>query len=91
MGSKVNNIIDGSVEDVTIQRMVKLWTNFARFGDPNVKEFDKNISTRWDPIERGKFHFLDIGNDISAGVDPDYERIRFWDNIYKLHPVVGKL
>jgi hypothetical protein len=40
------DIEPGSDEDVGIKRFVKLWTNFAKFGDPNL--FVSNV---------GEIHF----------------------------------
>ncbi|KAK9746443.1 Carboxylesterase family [Popillia japonica] len=88
VGCKVNKIVENSLEDITIQRMVKLWTNFAKFGNPNSDDF-KDIN--WKPIEPTKLHYLDIGENLTVGVNPKYERFIFWDKIYKMHLLPGKM
>ncbi|KAI4468858.1 carboxylesterase [Holotrichia oblita] len=88
VGCRVDKVVENSLEDITIQRMVKLWTNFAKSGNPNSEEF-KNIN--WKPIEPTKLHYLDIGENLSVGVYPEYEKFIFWDKIYKMKDLPGKL
>ncbi|KAK9746434.1 Carboxylesterase family [Popillia japonica] len=88
VGCRVNEVAENSLEDITIQRMVKLWTNFAKSGNPNSEEF-KDIN--WKPIEPTKLHYLDIGENLSMGVNPEYDMFVFWDKIYKMKVLPGKM
>ncbi|KRT84320.1 esterase, partial [Oryctes borbonicus] len=91
VGNQKNEIIPNSLEDITIQRMVKLWTNFAKYGNPNGHESDINIPIDWEPIEPGKIYCLDIGKDLSIYTNPEHERVKFWDRIYNVQSLAGKL
>lgn len=62
--------------------MTKLWTNFAKYGSPTEKK-DPLINIEWNPVEEGKLHYLEIDNELSTGVNPDFDRIAFWDNLCK--------
>lgn len=81
----------GSLEQVTVHRMTKLWTNFARNGNPNSTTRDPVINVVWKPVEIDAFNYLDIGEKLEALVDPEKERMAFWDSIFKAHPVSSKL
>lgn len=73
----------GSVEDVTIRRMTKLWATFAKYGDPNPKEKDSLVDVVWKPIASEKeVHFLEIGENLSTGINPESERMAFWDSVF---------
>lgn len=63
--------------------MSKLWTNFARYSDPNPREQDPLLAVEWKPVARNSLNFLDIGQELVAGENPDGERIAFWDDIYR--------
>lgn len=81
----------GSLEQVTIHRMTKLWTNFARYANPNPIDKDPLIDVTWKPVESTKFNYLDIGEKLEASVDPAKERMDFWDGIFRAHPATSKL
>ncbi|XP_022903148.2 esterase FE4-like [Onthophagus taurus] len=77
-----------SYEDKTIQRMVKLWTNFAKNGNPNNLEGENRfIDIEWKPIEKNKLHFLNIGDDLTVGINPDKEGAEFWEEIFNMKPI----
>ncbi|GJQ76636.1 hypothetical protein Trydic_g15496 [Trypoxylus dichotomus] len=91
VGSQINDIIRNSFEDITIQRMVKLWTNFAKYGNPNGCGSDANIPVDWKPIDVEKIYCLDIGKELSICINPEYDRVKFWDKIYRIKSFNGKL
>lgn len=84
-------VTPGSLEHNTIYRMTTFWTNFAKYGNPNPTTNDPVIDVVWKPIETDKFNYLDIGEKLQALVDPEKERMAFWDEIFKTHPVASKL
>lgn len=70
--------------DEMIQKMTKIWSNFARYGNPNPKDetvFDKE----WKPVAKGKLHYVNIDKQLSTGVNPEAERVAFWDSLYENH------
>lgn len=75
------------IDDQTMQvreLMCKMWTNFAKFGNPN-KEKD-NSTTEWIPVVNKRLCVLKIGN---ANADcvmyqnkENEKRSRFWKDIH---------
>lgn len=63
--------------------MTRLWTNFAKTGNPNSKENDGLLNVEWKPVTKSEMHFLDFDNELRVGVNPDGERMAFWDDIYE--------
>nr|CAH64510.1 putative esterase [Tribolium castaneum] len=80
------DIEEGSDEDIAVKRFVKLWTNFAKNGNPNPSEENPLINVTWKPVTRNEMNFLDIGTKLTTGVDPDSERMAFWQRILKINP-----
>ncbi|KAJ3645076.1 hypothetical protein Zmor_022763 [Zophobas morio] len=76
----------GSFETLSIGRFVKLWTNFAKFGNPTPDNKDRLLKTVWKPVTSTKVDFLDIGQDLVAMVNPDHERMKFWKQLYDESP-----
>lgn len=76
-------VVAGSKEDIAIRRLTKLWTNFAKTGDPNSKEKDQLLDILWKPATKNELNFLDFDQELTVGVDPDGERLKFWEDIYK--------
>lgn len=81
----------GSLEQITVYRMTKFWTNFAKNGNPNPVTKDSIIDVVWKPVEKDTFNYLDIGEKLKASVNPEKERMAFWDDIFKAYPVSSKL
>ncbi|KRT84317.1 esterase [Oryctes borbonicus] len=73
------------IEDKTIRRMVKLWTNFAKTGDPNPIE-----GVTWRPAFQDEINFLDIAETLTMGENPENERMKFWDDVFALTPQTAK-
>lgn len=70
------NLPEDSVEMVTVRRMVKLWTNFAKTNDPNPIE-----GVTWKPVSLKELNFLDIGTELVSDVNPDNDRMTFWNDV----------
>lgn len=74
----------GSLEDLCVDRMVKLWTNFAKYGNPTPKKrLDEVVSVEWPVAKKDALSYLEIGNSLSVGEMPDQERVEFWDKLYE--------
>ncbi|GJQ76634.1 hypothetical protein Trydic_g15494 [Trypoxylus dichotomus] len=96
-----------TIEGRTIYRMVKLWTKFAKSGDPNLHVVDAIIDNAWKPVTENQINFLDIrgssssdlanndseseiferGSELVTGVNPNFERIKFWDELSKEYKI----
>lgn len=59
--------------------MVKLWTNFAKTGNPNPLE-----GIVWKSASSDEMNFLDIDVELRSSVNPDDDRMKFWDEIYEM-------
>lgn len=73
----------GSIEDISIRRLSKLWTNFAKTGDPNSKNNDALLNIQWKPASKSELNFLDFDQTLTALVNPDGDRMAFWEDIYE--------
>ncbi|KAF5273122.1 hypothetical protein FQA39_LY07612 [Lamprigera yunnana] len=78
------SIIPGSVEDLTIRRCVTLWSNFAKYGNPNPLQLDSLINVCWKPVWNNTLNYLEIGDNLTTGINPEENRMKFWDEIYSL-------
>ncbi|KAG4072767.1 hypothetical protein HA402_005244 [Bradysia odoriphaga] len=73
------NIADDSVEMRTIRAVTKLWTNFAKFGDPTPN--DEPISFK--PIQKNLINFVDITNEgLIPALGPHKKFMDFWTDIF---------
>jgi len=72
--------LEGTRELKQIKKMTKLWTNFAKIGNPNL---DEN-NPLWQPSTTGERKYLVIKDDyvLKDGVIFE-ERVKFWDDITK--------
>ncbi|KAE8736595.1 Carboxyl/Cholinesterase 65 [Frankliniella occidentalis] len=63
--------------------MVKLWTNFVKFGNPTPQN-DKSSDISWIPSHSSQMSFLKLGPTIEnkSGVISE-KRMLFWDDMYK--------
>lgn len=78
------SIKPGSLEDQCVDKLVKLWTNFAKYGNPTPKEkLDSLINVEWPKATKDALHYLEIGNTFDVGKEPDMERVEFWDKLYE--------
>lgn len=70
----------GGVEEQALERLVTLWTNFAKYSTPT----SQNDEVSWDPITTDTFNFLHIDTDRSSlktGA-PQPANMEFWQQLY---------
>ncbi|KAF5299076.1 hypothetical protein FQR65_LT09434 [Abscondita terminalis] len=75
-------IASNTMEEKTMRRFITMWTNFAISGDPNVPQNDALQKIEWKRVNNTKLHYLEIGENLTIGIDPDGYRMDFWDEIY---------
>ncbi|KAL0830816.1 hypothetical protein ABMA28_002934 [Loxostege sticticalis] len=63
-----------------INTVTKLWTNFAKTGNPTS---DSSLGTLWRQYKPNSQNYLDIGNSLVRGSTPDREEQLFWEDIFK--------
>ncbi|RZC40939.1 esterase [Asbolus verrucosus] len=69
-----------TIEEKSIKKFTKLWTNFARSGNPNGRKKEEFFEDFWQPVTTD-IHFLDIGRELKAGIDPESDRMKLWEDI----------
>ncbi|XP_044266039.1 juvenile hormone esterase-like isoform X1 [Tribolium madens] len=73
----------GSDEEIYIKRFIKLWTNFAKSGNPTPNTNDPLLNyVEWRPVTKDQNCILDIGTRLEMKNYPHVERMQFWDSIY---------
>lgn len=85
------SVATDSVEEKTIKRMTILWTNFAKYGNPNPVDKDELINVTWTPIIGDNMNYLDINEELKMCVNPEKERMKFWDDVFRTNPAISKL
>lgn len=71
----------GSIEEIGLKRVVKLWTNFAKTGNPNSENIDSLIDVIWPSMKSDDIQSLDIDKSLKVSKKPEKKRMRFWDEI----------
>nr|CAD7449640.1 unnamed protein product [Timema bartmani] len=71
------DLAEDSPELTTSHRMVSMWTNFVKTGNPSPGE---GIS--WLPATNDTRYYLQIDTDLSLQQDLLKDRMAFWDQIY---------
>lgn len=83
--SKTPYIENGTIEDASWRKIVKLWTNFAKYGNPTPNK--EQFETIWQPVKiPGEIVTMNIGYELEMEINPNEETIRFWKEIFKECP-----
>ncbi|XP_055849610.1 juvenile hormone esterase isoform X2 [Episyrphus balteatus] len=73
-------------EVITKNRMVKMWTNFAKYGNPTPANTNDTLLSTWEPIDKENalddLKYLDITSSLHMRSNPETERLSFWDKMY---------
>ncbi|XP_050321068.1 esterase E4 isoform X1 [Bactrocera neohumeralis] len=77
-----------STEVLVKNRMVRMWTNFAKYGNPTPQNVeDTMLTTNWTPINpqtvMEDINYLDISVNLNMRSNPESERQQFWDYMYE--------
>ncbi|XP_075982764.1 carboxylic ester hydrolase [Anticarsia gemmatalis] len=76
---------DDSTELAVSRRMVQMWTNFAKTGNPTPPvDYESVVDFKW-PAVNGTEHisYLDITGNFTIRTDPEAKRIKYWDFLYE--------
>ncbi|CAH2056102.1 unnamed protein product, partial [Iphiclides podalirius] len=77
--------VEPTAQDVKMrERMLRLWTNFAKIGNPTPDE-NHYLKVTWLPVTKDKLYYLKLGGELSLETSPDKERMDFWDEVYEKH------
>ncbi|KAJ8920365.1 hypothetical protein NQ315_005229 [Exocentrus adspersus] len=74
---------EGSAEDyLTRNRVVKLWTNFAKSGNPTPVRDPLLQNIQWTPANGENVAYLEIDKDLQVSANPNSRDITFWKSLY---------
>ncbi|CAH2071222.1 unnamed protein product, partial [Iphiclides podalirius] len=81
------SICKGSRDSITTRRrIIKMWTNFAKYSNPTPDENDSLLKITWDPVtSKDELDYLCIGQDLTKGVNPFEDRMLFWEQLHREH------
>ncbi|PSN34294.1 Esterase FE4 [Blattella germanica] len=80
--TRIYDYIENSPEYTTLKRMVKLWTNFAKTGNPTPEADPLLQNITWTPAKALDRFYLDIGRDLVLKRNLQNDRMSFWEDIY---------
>ncbi|KAM3955591.1 LOW QUALITY PROTEIN: alpha-esterase 48 [Aphomia sociella] len=81
----LQNEVEPTPEDVKMrERMVSLWTNFAKSGNPTPDE-NHYLTVTWLPVTKDNLYYLNLGSELSLGTNLNKEKMDFWDDLYSKH------
>ncbi|XP_013097162.2 juvenile hormone esterase isoform X1 [Stomoxys calcitrans] len=77
-----------SMEVLVKNRMVRMWTNFAKYGNPTPSNLnDDLLTTSWLPVNgegaMNNLTYMDITTHLQMKNNPELERQQFWDYMYE--------
>lgn len=68
-------------DELVRKRMVKMWANFAKFGNPTPEKTEL-LSTTWKPLSTDSFDYLIIDADLTMTTDLAPERMSMFEDLY---------
>lgn len=83
--------VPNSDECIAIRRVIKLWANFAKTGNPNPQTNDPLFETEWPQVTSTNLQCLDIDKTLTVSKNPEEKRMRFWDEISAMNEINSKL
>ncbi|XP_050298539.1 juvenile hormone esterase-like [Anthonomus grandis grandis] len=78
----------GSVEELSMRRVVKLWTNFAKYGNPTPNE--KEFGVKWKPVMARQLNVLNIDKEFQMEINPEQVKLDVWREVYRQSPNLNK-
>ncbi|XP_059047363.1 esterase FE4-like [Achroia grisella] len=69
--------------------LTKLWTNFAKYGDPT-PNFKSDLPVRWTPSNKESKKFLYINDELNMGPLPNADSYHLWNYIYNNYRITDK-
>ncbi|XP_069678764.1 esterase FE4-like [Periplaneta americana] len=81
--------VPGSPELMTSMRMVKLWTNFAKTGNPTPEMDPLLENVVWKPVTESDLVYLDINSELTMQHNFKKERMLFWEELYQNYSAIS--
>lgn len=79
VGGFPNPVVPGSATDRTRNRMLTMWTDFAKFGNPT-PEVSSVITAKWEAVTT-KQEYMHIASDLEASTEYLPERMKMWSDL----------
>nr|AJN91203.2 carboxylesterase [Cnaphalocrocis medinalis] len=77
-------------DQLTIDRMAALWTNFAKYGNPTPGT-SALLPVEWKPITNGSAsHYLEVDKELTAKTRPFQKSMAFWELFYRANADLRK-
>ncbi|KAK9719902.1 Carboxylesterase family [Popillia japonica] len=66
------------------RKLVRLWSNFAKYGNPTHKKEDLLDNQIWSSInpQKDDIDYMNIGSKLTPSVNPHRVNVEFWDNLF---------
>ncbi|XP_041983339.1 bile salt-activated lipase-like [Aricia agestis] len=82
--SDLNKNVPTPEDQVVVDNFTKLWTNFAKFGEPTPDKVG-GIPLKWRPITKDSIPYMNIDYNLTLSSRPYHDRIAFWELFYILN------
>ncbi|CAG4953900.1 unnamed protein product [Parnassius apollo] len=92
--SRLNYRLDDESPELAVSRkMVQMWTNFAKTGNPTPPiDHESPVDFQWLPVNNTQhINYLNIDGNFTLLTDPDAKRVRFWDWLYENYASESKM
>ncbi|KPJ18206.1 Venom carboxylesterase-6 [Papilio machaon] len=80
--SRLNYRLDDESTELSVSRkMVQMWTNFAKTGNPTPPvDYESILDFKWLPVnETEHMNYLNINGNFTLQTAPEAKRVKFWD------------
>ncbi|XP_028178028.1 esterase FE4-like [Ostrinia furnacalis] len=80
-----SSILDGEIsktDEIVKNRLVGMWTNFAKYGDPT-PEVNELLPTKWEPIAETGLAYLYIDEELKMKEDLYPARVKLFKELYE--------
>ena len=86
----VNRIIGGPIwesdpENLTIQRMTRIWEQFALTGNPNKADDEFLQELNWNPFNASLANYMEIGQHFIEKNGLFLDRYHMWNEVFPLN------
>ncbi|XP_043269312.1 uncharacterized protein [Venturia canescens] len=77
---------ENAPEIPTVERMTKIWANFAKTGEPIPRDDDKFANVTWSPFDVENKRYLEIGEELVMKTNLHADRMNEWERLFPLQP-----
>ncbi|CAD0203924.1 unnamed protein product [Chrysodeixis includens] len=84
--SRLNYRLDDDSPELAVsRRMVQMWTNFAKTGNPTPPvDYESVVDFTWPRVNSTEHvSYLDIDGNFTVKADPETKRVEFWNWLYE--------